>query len=351
MSAFPSIYFRTDGNAEIATGHLMRCLSIARACVRQGADVTFIVSDEESVALLQERFDRAEEFGVHCLHSDYRRMMEEIPKLTAYLEQRAVVLQSTKPWLFIDSYSATPAYFAALRPHCQVAYLDDLRSFPCDVDLLIHYDTDEDCPFYAAAKRKLLGAAYTPLREQFAKPPYEVRPVVRSILLSTGGTDPYNVTEHLLTRIFDAENSSGAVPDCHVLTSSANSRYDRLLALAKDNPRIHIHSGVKDMAALMASCDLAVSAGGTTLCELCAVGVPTVSYLMAENQRTAVETFAANELIPYAGDIRDLSTLDNLLIFLTRMSQNAEARKKSSQAMRAFLDGLGAERIAKALLS
>jgi spore coat polysaccharide biosynthesis predicted glycosyltransferase SpsG len=220
-----------------------------------------------------------------------------------------------------------------------------------------------------------LGAAYTPLREQFAKPPYEVRPAVRSILLSTGGTDPYNVTEHLLTRIFDAENSAAApaapagtasgayipdpaantaadlrICDCHILTSSANSRYDRLLALAKDNPKIHIHSGVKDMAALMASCDLAVSAGGTTLCELCAVGVPTISYLMAENQRTAVETFAARGLVPYAGDIRDPSTLDNILTFLTRMSQNVEARKESSHAMRAFLDGLGAERIAEALL-
>jgi spore coat polysaccharide biosynthesis predicted glycosyltransferase SpsG len=403
----------------------MRCLSIARACAKLGAEVTFLVSDEESLALLQERFDRADEFGVHCLHSDYRRMTEEVPELTTYLEQCVAVLpeasdatatesapspvcsaptQSTKPWLFVDSYFATPAYFAALRSHCRVAYLDDLRSFPCDVDLVINYDTDDDCPFYTNAKRKLLGAAYTPLREQFAKPAYEVRPAVRSILLSTGGTDPYNVAERILTRIFDAEDSTAAPAaqsgtpsdactldpaantaadlralqtcDCHVVTSSANSHYDRLLALAKDNPQLHIHSGVKDMAALMADCDLAVSAGGTTLCELCAIGVPAISYLMAENQRTAVETFAARELIPYAGDIRgervdspgstqafsdsslakalppvNPSTLDNILMFLTHMSQNVEARKKSSHAMRAFLDGLGAERIAKALLS
>jgi spore coat polysaccharide biosynthesis predicted glycosyltransferase SpsG len=72
---------------------------------------------------------------------------------------------------------------------------------------------------------------------------------------------------------------------------------------------------------------------------------------MAENQRTTVETFAARGLIPYAGDIRDLSTPDNILIFLTYMSQNTKARKKSSQAMRAFLDGLGSDRIAGALLS
>ena len=118
--------------------------------------------------------------------------------------------------------------------------------------------------------------------------------------------------------------------------------------MAATNPHIHIHTGVSDMASLMASCDLAVSAGGTTLCELCAVGVPTVSYLMAENQRTAVETFAKEGLIPFAGV--NNSALSNILRFLTQMSGDENARKKSSQSMRAFLDGRGAVRIAEALL-
>jgi UDP-2,4-diacetamido-2,4,6-trideoxy-beta-L-altropyranose hydrolase len=385
MSGLPSIYFRTDGNAEIATGHIMRCLAIARACVRQGANATFIVSDEESLALLQERFVEPNEFDAHCLHSDYRRMTEELPELVAYLERHASIetTHATKspaaPWLFIDSYFATPAYFAALHPHCQVAYLDDLKNFRCDVDLVVYYDTDMDCACYSNAKRKLLGAAYTPLREQFEQPVYEVRSTVRNILLSTGGTDPYNVAEHLVKRIFDSAHEVAAVPDTdaasllacdyHILTSTANSHYDRLLALAKDNPKIHIYKGVTNMADLMATCDLAVSAGGTTLCELCAVGVPTISYLMAENQLTAVKTFSSKGLIPFAGDIRNaqtsalsaehmsdtlpdinISVIENILKFITRMSVDMPAREKSSHAMRAFLDGQGAKRIAAALL-
>ena len=42
------IYIRCDGNKEIATGHLMRCLSIATACVDKGAQITFLVADKES---------------------------------------------------------------------------------------------------------------------------------------------------------------------------------------------------------------------------------------------------------------------------------------------------------------
>lgn len=360
----------------------MRCLSIARALKEQDAPVRFIVSDAESLELLRERFLAPDEFPVCCLHRDYRRLPEETPALLSCLD--GMEASVPRPWLFVDSYFATPDYFAALRPFFRVAYLDDLRSFPCDVDLLIHYDTEDDCACYAHAARKLLGARYTPLRTQFEKPSYTVRPRVQNILLSTGGTDPLGVAEHLLQKIFSApgtdaptEDASAFLRACgyHIVTSRANTRYDALLSMQASNPRIHIYEGVSDMASLMASCDLAVSAGGTTLCELCAVGVPTVSYLMADNQRTAVETFAKTGMIPCAGDIRSLpahhdhgaypdalsadsapqlipssSVVDKILLFLTSMSADYGARKKSSQSMRAFLDGKGAARIADALL-
>lgn len=357
MSGLPHIYFRTDGNTEIATGHIMRCLTIARACANQNANAAFIVSDEESLALLQERFDVPNEFAVYCLHSDYHRMYEELPALIDWLDAKTDCTDTvsctdpSKPWLFVDSYFVTPAYFATLGAHYRVAYLDDLRSFSCNVDLVINYDTETDSPYYTNASRKLLGPRYTPLREQFMQPAYTVRSSVQNILLSTGGTDPHGIAECLLQKIFDTPNESCRPLqsyDYHIITSKSNSRYNTLLSMAAANPHIHIHTDVSDMASLMASCDLAVSAGGTTLCELCAVGIPAVSYLMAENQRTAVETFSQAGLIPFAGV--NCSAISNILHFLTQMSENENARKKSSQSMRAFLDGRGAVRIAEALL-
>ncbi len=401
------IYFRADANSTIATGHIMRCLTIARACTQTGrlqdkfVQVSFIVSDDESRSLLEARFEKPGEFSVFSLNSDYRRMEAEIPDLLSHItgrkadgQKHSPYLTCAKPWLFVDSYHASPSYFHALSAYCKIAYLDDLRSFDCPVDLLINYDTDSDSPCYAASGQKLLGAQYTPLRAQFQAPSYNVRPKAEHVLLSTGGTDSYGMAEYLLYWIYDAPNCSGNRPalsdslfttqldtdklqalQYHIVTSKANTRYDRLLALEEKISHIHIYENVSDMASLMASCDMAVSAGGTTLAELCAVGVPTISYLMAENQRTAVETYAAKELIPCAGDIRPGqiinqqnaasantmtdcfrnplpdSVICNILHFLTYMSENAEIRQKSSHNMRAFLDGCGAERIAKALLS
>lgn len=417
-----AIYFRTDGNAKIATGHLVRCLAIARACAQEGAYVKFIVSDTESLTLLRERFTIPQEFDVHCLDCDYTKLYQEIPALLSCLASdqdsvQAVRAGKDRPWLFIDSYYADAAYFKVAQGYFQTAYLDDLRTLDCAVDLVINYDTEEDCASYANASRKLLGARYTPLREQFHTPQYEVRPAVRHVLLSTGGIDPYRVAESLLHSIYDQallagifserqsrdsskscpspaeQNKQNSLPAAdemallrsmhyHVLTSRTNSRYDALNVLAQEHPSIHIHANVAEVAALMASCDLAVSAGGTTLCELCAVGVPSVSYLMAENQRTAVETYAKRNLIPCAGDIRPVAlpkqlidsgasgtrtsslsgqynantdslnrtTLSHIIDFLAKMSADCSARRKLSSAMRNFLDGTGAKQIAQAML-
>lgn len=361
-----TIYFRVDGNGDIATGHIMRCLTIARACMQAGSqraqsvEITFLVSDNESRSLLKNRFETPDEFNIHSLNSDFRHMEAEVSNLLSYIANtgmyHSVNAACEKPWLFVDSYFASPGYFRILSDYCKIAYLDDLRGFDCPVDLLINYDTQLDCPHYAGAVHKLLGMQYTPLRTQFQSPAYKVRPEAAHVFVSTGGTDPHAVAEQLLYAVYDCPNNHPDITRLqslhyHIVTSRINLRYDNLTALATENPHIHIYENVSDMASLMASCDLAVSAGGTTLSELCAVGVPTISYLMADNQRTAVETFAAAGIIPCAGDIRSTSVISGILHFMTIMSGNVGMRQKSSHNMRAFLDGCGAGRIADALLS
>ena len=46
------IYIRVDMNEIIATGHVMRCLSVADAAREIGKETIFIVADEKPVELL-----------------------------------------------------------------------------------------------------------------------------------------------------------------------------------------------------------------------------------------------------------------------------------------------------------
>ena len=109
-------------------------------------------------------------------------------------------------------------------------------------------------------------------------------------------------------------------------------------------------------------CDLALSPAGTTLYELCAVGVPTASFIIADNQIASANAFAQNDAIPCLGDVRtnEESIKKEAAHWVTSMNpyvrnQAASARllryRNISKRMQQLVDGNGAVRIADALLA
>lgn len=175
----------------------------------------------------------------------------------------------------------------------------------------------------------LLGSSYAPLREEFSTYKMVIRNIVKRIFLTTGGTDPYNravkVIRFFLTERNMQEDSN--VQFC-VISGKMNQNYRELQSLSEQYPCITVYSNVDNMAELMASCDIAVSAGGT---------------LALDEQ----------QIIPCAGDARDW--LDNLpakiLEYLEPLFDSSDRRKQQDRRMNALIDGEGAKRIAEALLT
>ena len=75
------IYIRVDGNSKIGMGHLMRCLTIAEQIRSYREQVTFLISDEESISMIEKR-----KYSYVVLQSKYNDLEEELPTLLAYLE-------------------------------------------------------------------------------------------------------------------------------------------------------------------------------------------------------------------------------------------------------------------------
>lgn len=413
MGADSVIYIRADGNTEIATGHLVRCLSIARALKRElqttgtivtdpdESPITFLVSDQESKALLSGFFDCKEEFPVRILETArYDDLEAELPELislvnrcqtsyrhtpasdeTSYPVSAVAFSSLNKPILLVDSYFVTESYFLSLKDHVTLVYLDDLRSFDYPVDLVINYDiltpeTQQEYEHsYTRAGKRLLGGAYAPLRPQFQSAgralPSESDGKICHVLIASGGSDPYHTTLHL-TEYLLAECPSGYCFD--LLSGSMNPDRQALCELAdRQNlctsvsssakaSKVILHHGVSDMVSLMQSCDLALSAAGTTLYELCAVGVPTASFIIADNQIASANAFARNDAIPCLGDVRTNEEFikKEAAHWVTSMNpyvknQAASMRllryRNISKRMQQLVDGNGAFRIADALIA
>ncbi|MGN1146531.1 MAG: glycosyltransferase, partial [Acetatifactor sp.] len=110
-----------------------------------------------------------------------------------------------------------------------------------------------------------------------------------------------------------------------------------------------IHYDVKDMAALMADCDLAITAGGTTIYELSVIGVPFICFSYAENQEALTEYIGRRQIAGFAGACHreTLVTIGRIRQLFMEYSTQMEKRNMCYEKERALIDGFGANRLAQ----
>ncbi len=333
------LYIRTDMNSIIATGHVMRCLAIADAAKIQGEQTTFILADEQAVELLANRG-----YPYIILHTKWDCMEEELSLLEKII--REYQIRS----LLIDSYQVTYSYLKRLSLHVKTYYMDDLNRFIYPVHGLICYAINGDTFRYHEnyPNTKLyLGTQYTPLRKEFSGCSEKIiKPEAQNLLLMSGGSDPFGFLAKMLEKL-DIRSYRRIDVICGVYHTNYQELRQKYAAFSQ----IHIQKSVSDMQNYIDRADLAVSAGGTTLYELCAFGTPAISYTIADNQVGNAEVFQKQGIIDYAGDIRnDMGAVIRYMHRqLARYRDNSDLRTKRSRKMQKLVDGSGAARIAQAL--
>jgi len=100
-----------------------------------------------------------------------------------------------------------------------------------------------------------------------------------------GGVDADNVTGRVLAAL---QRADAATFDKITVVLGPHAPWREQVAkqAAAMPVPTQVLSGVDNMAELMTSCDLAIGAGGSTTWERCALGVPSILIILAENQRT-----------------------------------------------------------------
>ncbi|MCR5717068.1 MAG: UDP-2,4-diacetamido-2,4,6-trideoxy-beta-L-altropyranose hydrolase [Lachnospiraceae bacterium] len=339
-------YIRADGNEQIGMGHIRRCMSIAEALLEAGEEVCFLIADEHPAKILEEAGFRYE-----ILFTYFDEMDVELPQLVLKLSVPGA--DGKAPRILVDSYYVTAFYLKNLMLQAQVFLLDDnaVKELPCH--RLINYNIHAQSLGYAEKypQAKLyLGPAYAPLRAEFGADPVVIREQVRDILVTTGGADHCHMELALAEAVIDQRLPEATY---HLVCGPFSTDGEALDALAKEHPQLQIHHHVTEMAPLMRSCDIAISAAGSTLYELCALGLPTIGFCVASNQHQNMEAFAKQTPIMNAGDFENApgEVLNFIGKEVTLLMAEKELREKIAAAMRTIVDGQGAKRLANALLT
>ena len=362
------IGIRADINETVATGHFMRCATIADELIKKGANITFYSADDEVASFATQRG-----FDHKTLGSKWDDLKTEIPVLGAMEGCDAILL---------DTYYVVPEYMKALRElGAKIIYIDDLHKFHYDVDKLINYspsytEYDYRKEYEADGTKLYLGTDYVPLRPQFST----YRDTDHEgddfrIFITSGGMDTFGICEKIIRCIqksFACEENPGScdslAKNClsdDLLSKAGFSKIKVVLLAGRsfkvtdylkdlvDKSLLEIHQNVSDVAGIRRSCDIGITPAGTTLYELSACKVPSISYTFTDNQMADAHFFDSKNLIAYCGDFRDGEDkfLNSLLAKIeTLASMSISDRKALGKKMHDMIDGKGAERIASAIM-
>lgn len=340
-------FIRADANESNASGHVMRCIAIA-GCLRQlGETVIFITADSYPVLLLKENG-----FETIVLDSDWRDMEAEIPALKEAVCKaiNKYGCKNTHPGLLVDSYQVTPAYFERVSEFATVTYIDDGTQCTYDVAGLIAYshfygEYGYEQRYAKKNTRLLLGCDYIPLRSEFAdKNKKIVSQKLSKVMVTTGGADMLHCSVQIAQTLC---KDYPWVTFYFIIGRFYDEKLKRELKEMKTPNMVLIENA--NMGQVMEECDAAVSAGGTTLYELCACGLPTVCFYVAENQQRGVTSFGQTGVMLSCGYAGEKDEFLQNLAFNFKEIESEEIRKKLSARMQGLVDGCGAMRIARAL--
>lgn len=336
------IAIRADAGPLIGAGHVMRCLSIAAALKSAGEKVALITADGQAASLI-------ERAGIRhiALNTDWKRLPEETGLLVPLTKRLGASL------LLVDSYLATPEYIKELKQYMAVACLDDLQEDVFPADLVINYNITADRAKYETMYRGrgtvlLLGTEYVPLRPEFRRTePPAIQNRIRRIFLSAGGGRQDDFTAALADRLLREKTFDDARL---VAAPGVRFGHGRLQTLSQGCPRLELLRKPEAVKEKMETCDAAVSAGGLTLYELCACGVPTAVFSLADNQSGARKAFCARGIMADCGDLRNgrAECLRHIAEALSALEDPAVRFSLREKAFR-ITDGLGAGRIASVL--
>ncbi|MDQ0221215.1 UDP-2,4-diacetamido-2,4,6-trideoxy-beta-L-altropyranose hydrolase [Peribacillus cavernae] len=313
-----NVVIRTDASLEIGTGHVMRCLTLAKQLIREGVEVSFICRSfpGNSISFIQDQG-----FHVHTLPSlvnqNHWQWMRNFWNQDAQ-ETKLIIksLNKKTDLLIIDHYELDAKWESELRSGVEhIMVIDDLADRPHDCDLLL----DQNYYFDMQNRYKglipdqciqLLGPDYVLLRDEFLS--IDVEKIdrdsnVNNILVFFGGTDPTGETLKTLQAVKDLSCSD---IEYTVVVGVANPQKEQIEQICDQISNVTFYCQVNNMAELMVKADLAVGAGGTTSWERCFLALPSITVIVANNQTELSEAVAEKGAMYCLGTSTEVTAKD-----------------------------------------
>ena len=315
------IVFRTEGNHRQGMGDVWGSIALADEFARHQDETLFILSGgEEAITAIKGQ-------GYRLRPADS-------------LDAEQEVLRAFRPdAVIVNKLNNSSEYIKALKDFADlIVTIDDAgrgaKIADLNINVLYHIPGAVTDPQYVALRREF---------QEIHGQTKTIRTEVREFLIAQGGSDTYGFTP----RIIRALERINCRPHCTVVTGAAFRHQAELEeAVGASTLDLTLVHNARNMAELMWSADLAITAGGLTMFELACVGTPS---LVICGEPFEVETATRHEQagavvsLGFGGDL-DYAQLPEAV---DALAMNAEVRRQMSIRGKWLVDGRGCERIVR----
>lgn len=337
------VLFRADASDKLGFGHIARCLTLAEALQSTGVTCAFACRalPGDAIELLLSN------------HFDVYRLRED----TEVEQTLQIVNDLDVDWLVVDHYGLDHEFEAKFGDRgIKVLVIDDLADRSHDADALLDQNLGQVADAYRDLVPQrcnvLIGPRYALLRPQFSalrltQSRADKQSTSKQVLITMGGTDPANATGQILTFLAAQPELLGTLHSITVIMGSTAKWLDDVEAIAYSYPvPVQIKVAVSDMAREMIAADIAIGAGGTTSWERCCLGLPSVVFALADNQKPIARALDFHGAARFVGDIDSEDWKDRLVTSLRDLLTDSSQLTAMSDRAYALVDGRGTARLA-----
>lgn len=321
------ILIHCNGGPGIGVGHVVRSLALAEEAVASGHEVTFVGEYDGRFVL-----DQLARSGAGVRRS--ARGAQLARELSAAVEELApdVVHLDTYDDLDLD----TTALVSNVEDHT-------FGRRPADLVVDPNFGAETE-PRDADPATVLRGSRYAPLRALVTtrRGEWQLRDSAERVLVVMGGTDPQGLTPRVVDLLARTDRP------LHVTAITAPGRRAAVEAVDPRRLEVELLEPVDDLPALAAHQDLVVSAAGTSVWELCCLGVPMALVCAVDNQRAGYDRVVAADAAIGLGSTLRGEEADRAVRELDETLENAATRLVLARQASHVVDGLGAWRVVRA---
>ena len=355
--------FRTDVSKKIGTGHITRCLTLAKELKKQGVKCKFICRDQR-INFIKKIKNNGFEISILPKLKQTSKILNTKDTRKNYFDwigvswredaqQTINVLNKEKiDWLVIDHYGIDSRWQKKLRPYTnKIMVIDDLANRNHDCDLLLDQNLVDNfkhrykniLPKHCLA---LLGPRYAILQPEYKNLHLVTLPrigPVKNVFVYFGGSNQNRLNNLTLTAFMKLNRQDILL---NFVIDLNNPIKDKILKLSKRNKNVKIHKDLPSLAYLMLKADIAIGACGATSWERLSLGLPSIVITIAENQKLIAKELHKKGLIRWLGHYDTVTSKSIHNMLNACIDQNLESW---SNLCKLVTDGRGVEKVASIL--